>query len=263
MIERGEAPGAAILGFIGTGHITTAMVTGLCTAESPPPRVLVSPRGAANAAALATRFPTVEIAPSNQAVVDGAEVVLIALRTEHAAAALGGLSFRPGQLACSLMGTMPLDTVRRLLDGHARLVRAGPLPTSAKCMGPVAYYPEGAEAEAVLARFGQPMAVAGEAQFNTFWCLVGLIATVAGLFGEVGHWAAERGIEAGSADAFLAALFQAVTAQAREDGFAAVAEAAATPGGLNEQAARAFRADGGFEALRDALDSMHARLAGG
>ena len=44
--------------------------------------------------------------------------------------------------------------------------------------------------------------------------------------------------------------------------FAALADRAATLGGLNAQGLRAFRADGGMEALRDALESMHARLSG-
>ncbi|RLB67433.1 MAG: pyrroline-5-carboxylate reductase, partial [Deltaproteobacteria bacterium] len=34
------------LGFIGTGNITTAMVEGLCTADSPPVTIVVSPRNA-------------------------------------------------------------------------------------------------------------------------------------------------------------------------------------------------------------------------
>ncbi len=34
------------LGFIGTGNIASAVVTGLCAAPAPPGKVLVSPRGA-------------------------------------------------------------------------------------------------------------------------------------------------------------------------------------------------------------------------
>ena len=57
------------------------MATGLCTAdkeEDRPSKVLLSPRNQAKSAALATKFPAlVEVAASNQAVVDGSDIVLL------------------------------------------------------------------------------------------------------------------------------------------------------------------------------------------
>ena len=45
------------LGFIGTGSIAAAVVKGLCRADPAPDAVLVSPRNAEKAAALAAEFP--------------------------------------------------------------------------------------------------------------------------------------------------------------------------------------------------------------
>ena len=67
------------LGFVGTGTITTALVTGLCTAARPPERILVSPRNAEKAAALAEAFPRVAVAKDNQAVIDGSDWVFRAV----------------------------------------------------------------------------------------------------------------------------------------------------------------------------------------
>ena len=53
------------LGFVGTGHITVAMVEGLCAAPLPVERIVVSPRNAANAARLARRFANVTVARDN------------------------------------------------------------------------------------------------------------------------------------------------------------------------------------------------------
>lgn len=58
------------LGFLGTGAITSAIVTGLNSPGGPGPTIHVSPRSAPVAAALATRFPNVSIAASNQQVLD-------------------------------------------------------------------------------------------------------------------------------------------------------------------------------------------------
>ena len=60
---------AAAYGFVGTGAITRAMVTGL-SAVDPAPEIVVSPRGAEASASLAGRFGNVRVAADNQAVVD-------------------------------------------------------------------------------------------------------------------------------------------------------------------------------------------------
>ena len=69
-----EAVTALRLGVIGVGNIARALLTGLATAVHPPAQILLSPRGAAHAAALAARFPTMRVASDNQAVLDGSEI---------------------------------------------------------------------------------------------------------------------------------------------------------------------------------------------
>jgi len=57
------------LGFVGCGTITSSMVTGLCSTGSAG-AITVSPRNAQVAAGLASRFANVQVAPTNQAVLD-------------------------------------------------------------------------------------------------------------------------------------------------------------------------------------------------
>ena len=72
-------------GVLGVGSIARAIVIGLCDGISDPPRIVLSPRGAAVSAELAGRYPSVSVAADNQAVVDGADVVLVCLRKADAA----------------------------------------------------------------------------------------------------------------------------------------------------------------------------------
>ena len=66
-------------GFIGVGTINAAVVQGLCTCDTPPKAVVLSPRNAEKAAALAASFPDrVRVAESNQAVLDAADWVFVA-----------------------------------------------------------------------------------------------------------------------------------------------------------------------------------------
>ena len=82
------------LGFVGTGAITSAIVTGLNAAGLGSDTILVSPRNAETAAALAVKFTSVTVAASNQAVLDGSEVVMLAVRPQVATGVLSELKFR-------------------------------------------------------------------------------------------------------------------------------------------------------------------------
>jgi pyrroline-5-carboxylate reductase len=253
------------IGFIGTGRIAEAMVEGLCAGEGPKEPILVSPRGAVVSRGLAARFAAVEVAADNQAVADACDPVFLCLPPDGVESALIGISFRPDQRVISTIGTMGLEEVGRWVNPKARLFRAGPQPTAARRSGPIAYHPADPEVENLLARFGTPVPVAGDAEFSALWCIVGLIATFYGQMEEVSRWAADEGVDAARAETFTASLVAAIAGDGVEGEagrFAALADRAATLGGLNAQGLRAFRADGGMEALRDALESMHARLSG-
>ena len=65
-------------GFVGVGTMSSAIVRGMCTLPGDPACIVLSPRGAVKAAALAAEFPDkVTIASGNQEVVDKSDVVFI------------------------------------------------------------------------------------------------------------------------------------------------------------------------------------------
>ena len=55
------------IGFIGTGTIAEAVVTGLLNSNNAPKKVIVSPRNTKRALALESKFTQVEVANNNQA----------------------------------------------------------------------------------------------------------------------------------------------------------------------------------------------------
>jgi hypothetical protein len=94
-----ELPG--VLGFVGIGTINSAVIRGLCTGTNPPKRIVLSPRSTSKAKALQAEFPAIiEIAASNQAVVDVAHWVIIATppKPEVSEAVLRPLNFRDEQV---------------------------------------------------------------------------------------------------------------------------------------------------------------------
>jgi pyrroline-5-carboxylate reductase len=118
------------LGFIGTGAITSAIVTGLNALDAGQDVISVSPRNAEVAAGLAVRFPNVAVAASNQAVLDGSDVVMLAIRPHLTGEVLSDLRFRPDHQVISLMAITPLERVSTLVAPASKVVRALPLPCS-------------------------------------------------------------------------------------------------------------------------------------
>lgn len=251
------------LGFIGTGNIAAAVVSGLCASDRPPARVLLSPRNADKAAALAAAFAQVAVADDNQAVIDGSDTVVLAVRPQVAREVLAPLAFRAEQEVVSLLALTPLETAREMVAPARRVVRALPLPSCARRLGPVVVYPAEPAAMDLFARVGAVLAAGDEREFNVLWSLTALIAPYFALIAEGAGWAANAGVAPATAGTYLTAMFHALSvlaAEVRDGDFDPLIREAATPGGLNEQALGAIRAAGGYAAFLAALDSILARL---
>jgi pyrroline-5-carboxylate reductase len=252
----------SVIGFIGTGNIASALVAGFASNERPP-AVLVSPRSYEKSAALAARFDNVSVAPDNQAVVDGADTIFLCVRPPAAKDVLSALRFRTDQRVVSLVATWSLADLRPLLNPVQKVVRAVPLPPAARCLGAVPYCPDHSFARPLLAEIGKPLPLETERQLDVICTVTALIAPFYALMASVGGWAAENGVEPATAAEYTAAMFHALAALALEgapDRFARLAEEAATPGGLNEQAVARLRQAGFYAEVRDALDAILKRF---
>jgi len=248
------------LGFVGTGHITVAMVEGLCSAPAPGERIVVSPRNADNAAMLAKHFANVTVAADNQGVVDASEVVFLAVRPPVASEVVGALRFRPEQTVISLVALHPREEMRARTQPAGTLVRAVPLPSAARRLGPIAYFPHNPSVEALLARVGTPVAAPNEAAFHRLWSLTGMISPFAALIEEWQGWAEAGGVGAEAAAQYVRAFIHCLADMAQDLPPAELAKRAATPGGINEQALRLLREGDGLAPFRAALDSVFARM---
>src|SRR3954454_22697619 len=67
------------LGIVGVGAIAEAIITGLC-GEDTLTSIHLSPRSGPRARRLAARYPSVQVADTNQTVVERADIVLLCLR---------------------------------------------------------------------------------------------------------------------------------------------------------------------------------------
>ncbi len=251
------------LGFIGIGKIASAVVEGLCTSDSKEIDIFLSPRNEKTSAYLAGKYTSVQRLASNQEVMDSSDIVVIALRPAAAVEVLKTLHFQPHHTVVSLIPLLKYEALSQAVQPAGSICRAIPLPTVMQhnCPIPVFRAPE-----AVVQLFralGQPLVVSDEEQLHAIWTLTGLITPFYELLGELSGWTVAKGVDATVANTYIADLFQSLAYMAQRStpiDFGELAQHAATPNGMNEQAGKEIRTSASHEVWKAAADRLLERF---
>ena len=253
------------LGFIGSGTITSAIVTGLRANGASRPSVTLSPRNAAVAQRLARTHPGVTVATGNQHVLDASDVVLLAVRPQVAADVLAELRFRPQHRVISLVATFSHARISSLVAPASHAACAVPMPTVASHLGPTPIYPPDAVAAALFDRLGTAIEVTAESELQMLWASTAAMASFFTVLHTIEQWLVSHGVTATRARAHVAMMFDGLARVPRSSdlSFLELAEEFKTKGGLNEQYAAGLARAGAFDAWSAAADGVLARIQRG
>jgi len=252
------------IGFIGSGTITSAMVTGLSSTNDAY-SIVLSPRNAKISADLALRFKNVRVASTNQAVLDSCEMAVLAVRPQVAAEVLSELRFRPDHQVLSVIATVPIQQLRTLTAPATSITRAVPLPVVARRQGPTVVYPPSLPVTALFNALGTAIELRSENEFETFSVPTAILASYFGFANTVASWMTDQGVAPQTARLYVADILQGLagTAAAMPNrSFATLIDEHQTPGGLNEQVLKSITHDGLFTDLKRALDAVLKRTRG-
>lgn len=252
------------IGFIGTGTITEAVVTGMIRFDVPFERVALSPRNAQTAARLAKLDARIEVCASNQGVLDASDVVCLAVLPQIAADVLGELTFDARHHVISFIAAKSLDEMRALVRRAAKVVRAIPLPAVAAGKGSTALCPRDDIARALFAPLGEAVEVDDEHQFNALSAATATMAAFFALLEEQASWLARQGVPYASARSFLSGYHVGLAHETTLDTqpFSSMIGRVSTPGGLNEQLNRELSERGTYAHYSKALDAIMRRVQG-
>lgn len=254
------------IGFIGTGAITDAMVRGLLAEPAAVPHVLVSMRSADISAAFAADFPQVLVSGDNQAIVDGCDTVVLAIRPQIAEEVIRPLRFRDGQAVVSVVAATGRSALLDWIGADVRLSQAIPLPFVARRKGVTAVYPPDPDTAALFEVLGNAVECETKAEYDLLAAASALMATYFGIMHRTTAWLAKNGLPEDKGRAYLAPLFASLAETAQLAGkdadFIEISREFATRGGLNEQVFQDFDSKGGTDALTRALDRVLARIGG-
>jgi pyrroline-5-carboxylate reductase len=249
-------------GIIGVGAIGGAIVTGLCEDVKGAPAVVLSPRNASRAAELASRFPTVRVAQTNQEVIDGSSVVLLCIRPQEARSVLGGLKFSSQQAIVSMMAGISIETLRQLVAPAQSIARAIPLPAVAARAGATPIFPPIEAAKTLFDRLGGSIEIPNERALEATSASTATVSAHFAYLNAICRWLIAQGVAETAARRQVAATFAGLAAQLHDDApdFAELARDHATRGGINEQFLGVLEQARVFDTVSAGLDRVLERL---
>lgn len=251
------------IGFIGTGIIAEAIVTGLLRARFPVSQIIVSPRSEGTARKLSEMSPLVRIGTDNQDVVTSSDVVFLAVRLQIAEDVLRPLHFSSGKKVASLIATVPIPVLREWIGQDIEIARAVPLPFVADLNGVTVVYPQSKGFTEIFSAMGTVVNCETIDEFDAFAVAGALMGTYFGVAETCAEWLS--GVRYDKAKAYLAPFFYGLAdsaLRAPEKGFEDLRIGHTTVGGLNELLFNRFQEAGGSKALRTALEAVAERIRG-
>ena len=251
------------LGFIGTGKISSSVITGICTSKISFQKILVSPRNRNIAQKLKRRFRKVNIAKTNQEIVDKCDWIFLAVTPKVGEKILPKLNFRSNQKIISFISTINLIKLKKIVKKKAKIIRAIPLPPISLGKGPVPICPPDKQVKNLFNKIGTVVEIQNEKLSKNFWTTSGMMAPFYEILKVSADWLVKKGIKRKKAQKYITSLFVALSEDSvinSKKHLKYLVSESQTPGGLNEQGLRELRRFGFYKSLEKSLNSILKRL---
>ena len=251
------------LGFIGTGKITSSVVTGICRSKITFTKILLSPRNKNVARKLKKQFRKVSIAKNNQEIVNSCNWIFLAVTPLVGQKIIKNLKFRSSQTIVSFISTMTLSQLKKAIKVKAKIVRAIPLPPISLGKGPVPICPPDKQVKSFFNELGTSIEIKNEKSSINFWATSGMMAPFYELLNVLTNWLIKRGIKRSEAQKYITSLFVALSEDSvinSKKHLKYLVKDSQTPKGLNEQALNQLRKVGFYRNLEKSLNGILKRL---
>ena len=251
------------LGFIGTGKITSSVVTGICRSKISFKKIILSPRNKNIAKKLKRQFKKVSIAKNNQEIVNSCNWVFLAVTPTVGQKIIKNLKFKSSQTIVSFISTMTLPQLKKAIKVKATIVRAIPLPPISLRKGPVPMFPPNKKVKNFFNNLGTAVEISNEKLSKNFWSTSGMMAPFYELLSTMSNWLVKRGVKRDKAQKYVTSLFVALSEDAivnSNKDLKYLVKESQTPRGLNEQGVKELRKAGFYMATEKTLNSILKRL---
>jgi pyrroline-5-carboxylate reductase len=252
-----------ILGFIGTGKISSSIIYGIFNSKLKIKRIYISSRNKNIAKKLTKKFKLVKILKDNQEIIDKSSTVFLAVTPKVGNQILTKLRFAKNKKIISLISTINLNELKKKTK-NTQIVRAIPLPPIEINKGPIVICPPNKKVKNFFKHLGSVIEVRSEKLSYKFWSTASIMASFYEILNISSNWLIKKGIRRNIANNYVSELFLSLSQDAvfkRSQGFKKLVQDSQTPNGLNMQVIRELKKDKFYNYFVKALDNANKRVS--
>ena len=252
-----------ILGFIGTGKISSSIIYGIFNSKLKVKRIYISSRNRNIAKKLTKRFREVKILKDNQEIINRSPIIILGLTPDVGSKIIPSLKFSKNKKIISLIATMNLDKLKKITN-NKNIVRATPLPSIEINKGPIVICPPNKSAKNLFKYLGSVIEIRDEKLSYKFWSTASIMASYYELLNTCSRWLVKKGIKKNLADNYISELFLSLSQDAankKSQGFNKLVADSQTPKGLNEQALKELKRVKFYSKFIKALENVNKRVS--
>ena len=251
-----------ILGFIGTGKISSSIIYGIFKSKLKIKRIYISSRNKNIAKKLEKQFRQVKIIKDNQEIINKSSTIILGLTPIVGNKILSKLKFSKKKKIISLISTINIEKLKKLTK-NKNIVRAIPLPPIEIKKGPIVVCPPNKIAKSFFSHLGSVIEVKSEQVCNKFWSTSALMAPFYEFLKVSTDWLIHKGVDESKATNYITELFLGLSQDAVNKKSISLKKLVAesqTPKGLNEQALKELQRGKFYSKLAKTLNNIHTRL---
>ena len=251
------------LGFIGTGKISSSVITGICNSNISYKKIIISARNLKIAKHLKKKFKKISIEKDNQKIINLCDWIFLAVTPSVGEKIIKNLKFRSNQTIISFISTITLSELKKMIKVKSDIVRAIPLPPISLKQGPVPICPPNKKVKRFFNKIGTTIEIKNEKLSINFWSTSGMMASYYDLLRVMSEWLVKKGVKKEEAQKYITSLFLALSEDAvinSKKDLKFLVKESQTPKGLNEQGLKEMSKKGVYKSVIGTLNNIYKRL---
>ena len=250
------------IGFLGTGHITSAVIEGIFKSKLKIDKIYISPRNREISKKLSKKFKKVIISNNNQKLIDLSNWVFLAITPKVGRKILKDLNFRKNQKIISFISTINLKDLK-ILTNNKNITRVIPLPFIGIKIGPIVICPKEKKITQFFNKLGKTIEIKNEKISKSFWTTSSFMAPFYYFLESTSKWLVSKGVNKKSAENYTRELFLALSQDAvhkQKISLKQLVSESQTPGGINAQALKELKKKKFYKIQQKVLNSILKRF---
>ena len=252
-----------ILGFIGTGKISSSIIFGIFKSKLKIKKIYISSRNRNIAKKLAKKYRKIKVLNNNQEIIDKSSTIFLGITPNVGVKILSKLKFTKNKKIISLISTINLDKLKSLTK-NKNIVRATPLPPIEINKGPIVICPPNKSVKKLFKYLGEVIEIRNEKLSYKFWATASIMAAYYEILNLSSNWLVRKGINKTIANNYIAELFLSLSQDAvnkKTQGFKKLVADSQTPKGLNMQVLNELKKGKFYSKLIKAMDNINKRVS--